>query len=142
MHRSFQQFIKCTKWYVINTHIFLSITHQGGPKFEKSQNTKRQHTSKIDKLKTYWYRVPFGEKPGWKFKYGCTCGSGFHEEKTCKYNKEGHKDEANYAKRMGGSTKSFKRVNFWNSGRYSISMSNEVNETYNTTIIPGKKSQN
>ena len=66
-----------------------------------SQNTNRQCTSNIDKQKMSWYGSTFWEKPVWRLKYCCMCGSGFHHNKACKYKKQGHKDESTYAKHMG-----------------------------------------
>ena len=43
---------------------------------------------------------------------------------------------------MGGSTRRFKIGHYLNSGGYSSSMSNELNELYNTTIITRQNSQN
>ena len=107
--RSVKQFIKCTKLRIINTYPVLFGNHQGGPKSEKSKNTKRQHTNNMGKLTTYWYGVNFWEKPGWWFKYWWTCGSVFYGWNTCKYKKGFHKDEATCDHRICRSTRRFKR---------------------------------
>ena len=48
----------------MNTYPVLSSTHQGGPKYEKSQNTNRQHTKNMEKLTISWDGLTFQEKPG------------------------------------------------------------------------------
>ena len=79
---------------------------------EKPKNNNCQNTNNTDKQKISWDRVPLWEKLGWRFKYCWTCGSGFHEVKTYKPKKEGHKDEADYTKRMGRFKRRFKICNY------------------------------
>ena len=79
---------------------------------KKTKNNNRQQKNNTEKLSSSWDGVPIWEKPGWCSKYFWIWGSGFHEGKTRKYKKGGHKDKATYANHMVGSTRRFKRGHY------------------------------